>query len=511
MKTVLRFGRGVLILVLVLSLTTALGSGKPVTARETLLASDLRISQVYGGGGGSGYYLYDYVELFNAGAASVDLTGWSLQYGSATGNFASVATNLYAFPAGTTITPGQYFLVQLGAAGTSGLSLPVTPDLTTTNLAMGQANGKVALANIATALGCGATATPCTLPHSNIVDLAAWGTSNNAEGGVTINSGTSLTNQQGGVRKSSGCQDTDNNGNDFDVLSGAELLPRNSASPTHSCMVSQPAIVLTKTVGTDPLACATTEAVSLPFGGGEVTYCYLVENTGDVALALHDLEDSELGTILNDFSYTLAPDASAFITQTAMVTVTTVNSALWTAFNAGPTDVVTATDVATVTVELPVPAIVLTKTVGTTPGVCATTDDISVAEGTTVYYCYQVENIGNVTFDYHDLVDNRLGTILDGSAYALAPGALYPQVIVSATLSATTVNTATWAAYTTVGGPAASAMDTARVVVTPSAISVTELQASAAGGWSSVALLGALALGGVVWRRRRGWSSIKSM
>ena len=33
------------------------------------LSNDLRLSQVYGGGGGStGYYLNDYVELFNAGA-----------------------------------------------------------------------------------------------------------------------------------------------------------------------------------------------------------------------------------------------------------------------------------------------------------------------------------------------------------------------------------------------------------------------------------------------------------
>jgi len=39
MKTVLRFGRGVLILALVMSLTTALGSGNPVTASQTLLAA----------------------------------------------------------------------------------------------------------------------------------------------------------------------------------------------------------------------------------------------------------------------------------------------------------------------------------------------------------------------------------------------------------------------------------------------------------------------------------------
>ncbi len=53
------------------------------------LANDLRISQVFGGGGGAGYYLYDYVELFNAGTSSISLDGYSLQYGSATGNFKS--------------------------------------------------------------------------------------------------------------------------------------------------------------------------------------------------------------------------------------------------------------------------------------------------------------------------------------------------------------------------------------------------------------------------------------
>jgi predicted extracellular nuclease/methionine-rich copper-binding protein CopC len=196
---------------------------------------NLVISQVYGGGGGSGYYLYDYVELFNRGLSPVTLDGWSLQYGSATGNFASTGTNLYTFPDGIIVAPGRYFLVQLGSAGTSGLALPTTPDLVTTNLNMAQGNGKVALANINSALGCGATATPCLLPDSRIVDLAAYGTSNNAEGDVTINYGVALTNQQGGVRKMAGCQDTDVNGDDFDVLSGASLLPRNSSSPSHSC------------------------------------------------------------------------------------------------------------------------------------------------------------------------------------------------------------------------------------------------------------------------------------
>ncbi len=190
------------------------------------------ISQVYGGGGattGSPTYKNDYVELFNTSSSPAVLTGYSIQYGSSTGNFTSV----YAFPAGTTIPAGKYLFVQVSSAGTAGGNFPVSPDLTTTNLNMAAGSGKVALANISSALGCGATATPCTLPHANIVDLAAYGASNNGEGGTTVNNGTAITNAQGGVRKSNGCQDTDNNNSDFDVVNNP--VPRNLSTTPNIC------------------------------------------------------------------------------------------------------------------------------------------------------------------------------------------------------------------------------------------------------------------------------------
>ena len=56
------------------------------------------------------------------------------------------------------------------------------------------------------------------------------------------------------------------------------------------------------------------------------------------------------------------------------------------------------------------PAIALTKTVGTVPAVCAATDTITVASGTPVYYCYDVENTGDVTFEFHTLDDDQLGS-----------------------------------------------------------------------------------------------------
>ncbi len=98
------------------------------------------------------------------------------------------------------------------------------------------------------------------------------------------------------------------------------------------------------------------------------------------------------------------------------------------------------------------PAIELNKTVGTTPGVCAVGDNITVTAGTEVYYCYQVENTGDVALNFHDLVDSELGVLADNLPYALAPGAFSPQVIVPDTPMATVTNVGTWTAVSALAG-----------------------------------------------------------
>ncbi|HEX8173323.1 MAG TPA: DNA/RNA non-specific endonuclease [Thermoanaerobaculia bacterium] len=195
------------------------------------------ISQVYGGGGatsGSPAYANDYVELFNSSNASVTIGGWSLQYGASGGNFGN-SGNIFTFPAGTSIGAGKYLLVKLGGAGTVGASF--TADFTSTGLSMSATAGKVALVNGSASLACGTT--PCTLPDPRIVDLAAWGSANNGEGGTTINGGSNLDSTKGGIRKSNGCQDTDNNNLDFTVNTvSTGLVPRTSAAPASPCTVS---------------------------------------------------------------------------------------------------------------------------------------------------------------------------------------------------------------------------------------------------------------------------------
>ena len=224
---------GTLFILAIFTSVTFINFASAETAPQ--VSTTIVISQVYGGGGSSVAgvtYKSDYVELFNISSSPVSLNGFALQYGSATGNFGNTPTQIFALP-DFTLQPGQRYLVQLGAPGTAGADLPVTPDATTTNLSMAAAGGKVALTNTVNALGCGATATPCILPDPRIIDLVAYGTSNNAEGGVPVNNGTALVNTQGSVRNGNGCMDTDNNNNDFTVVTNP--VPRNTSSPLTPC------------------------------------------------------------------------------------------------------------------------------------------------------------------------------------------------------------------------------------------------------------------------------------
>src|SRR5438270_4387 len=127
-------------LVVLVSMVVAL---VPFSRTAEALSTSVVISQVYGGGGNSGaQFTNDFIELFNRGGASIDLSGWSVQYTSATGpgNFGSAA-NLIT-PLTGTIAPGQYVLIQ-EAAGTTPVAALPAPDVTdATPINMRAARGK---------------------------------------------------------------------------------------------------------------------------------------------------------------------------------------------------------------------------------------------------------------------------------------------------------------------------------------------------------------------------------
>ncbi len=102
----------------------------------------------------------------------------------------------------------------------------------------------------------------------------------------------------------------------------------------------------------------------------------------------------------------------------------------------------------TCTVTNLAPAITLSKTVGTDPSACASTDVITVAEGSAVNYCYTVQNTGGVSLTIHSLLDDQLDTLLDEAEVTLPVGASF-SYSKTATVPVTTTNVATWTAWMT--------------------------------------------------------------
>lgn len=180
------------------------------------------ISQVYGGNGVT--FNRDYVELFNASTQSVDISGWSVQYSSATG------TGLFSGNGVTVLTgvmqPGQYYLVALATAA-GGAALAGENANGTSNLS-GTA-GKVVLVNSSTGLACNGGSTPCNATQqAQIVDLLGYGSANYFE----TQAAPALTTSTALVRVGNGCTDTNNNSTDF--VTGAPA-PRNTVSALQVC------------------------------------------------------------------------------------------------------------------------------------------------------------------------------------------------------------------------------------------------------------------------------------
>ena len=152
------------------------------------------INEVYGGGGNSGApFSQDYVELFNNGSVAVDIGGWKIQYGTATG---STFSDIITIASGTMIAPNDFYTVTASAAGMNGSTVP--SDATGSNVNMATGAGKVQLLN-STAV---------------VVDFVGYGaTANNSEGAPAPGGSNTLS-----VQRIPNGMDTNNNANDFQAL-----------------------------------------------------------------------------------------------------------------------------------------------------------------------------------------------------------------------------------------------------------------------------------------------------
>jgi endonuclease G len=167
----------------------------------TPVNSPIVISQLYGGGGNQGAtYQRDYVELFNRSLAAVDITGWSLQYASASGS----GWEFTRQPLGGSIGPGEYLLIAL-ASGAVGAELP--PANINGFINMSGTSGKVALVDSFEGL-----VGNCPLGNPHLMDLVGYGAADCREGVATA---PSPSNTTAIFRRDNGATDTNQNGADF--------------------------------------------------------------------------------------------------------------------------------------------------------------------------------------------------------------------------------------------------------------------------------------------------------
>jgi DNA/RNA endonuclease G (NUC1) len=196
-----------------------LGYRYPAAANtDDLISTSLVISQ-FQAGRASPNFEDEFIEIHNVSQSNIDLNGYRLVYRSQNGQ-QDVATPFAVWTTSTVIPPGGYYLI----ASTS-YDGSVPPDITynpaACSCSMSGNNGGLAIRN-----GPNNTGT--------IIDSVAWGTVTNG-----FNEGTPTTphpidaNDNSKVRLQNGCQDTDNNANDFATLTPA--TPRNSAGTPFIC------------------------------------------------------------------------------------------------------------------------------------------------------------------------------------------------------------------------------------------------------------------------------------
>jgi hypothetical protein len=258
-------------------------------------ANGIIISQIYGGGGNAGStFKNDFIEIFNADGATVNLSGWSVQYASAAG------TTWQVTALNGSLAPGQYFLIQesQGAGGTTNLPTPNA----TGNIAMSATAGKVALVSSTTALSGG-----CPVGGA-IIDFVGYGT---GTGGASCFEGTAaaptLTNTTADFRRNNGLQDTDSNTADF--VTGAPN-PRNTpvgttnpsgagaANPASVIQGGTTLLTVLVTPGANPTSTGIVVSGDLSSIGGSATEPFFDDGTnGDVTAGNNTFSFSTVVTI----------------------------------------------------------------------------------------------------------------------------------------------------------------------------------------------------------------------
>ncbi len=221
--------------------------------------------------------------------------------------------------------------------------------------------------------------------------------------------------------------------------------------------VVAPDISLEKTVSTTG-SCPGLETVSVE-AGDSLTYCFLVTNLSDVALASVTIDDPDLGisdtdmTVISGSLALMEPLDVASLSYATTATTDLLNTASATgqpAFSgtgAPLPGTVPVTDSDTANVDVVLPGLSLAKT-ASIDGSCAGSELVEVTTGTAVTYCFEITNtgdshLGNVTIsdDIYGSLNSGNTVAVTGSLALIAPAETVT-VSYGATATSSVINTA---------------------------------------------------------------------
>lgn len=293
-----------LVLGLILLLASVAGAAPAVASSNGVVISEFRFRGPAGGND-------EFVELVNAGASAVDISGWRLQ-GCSSG--AGTASARATVPAGISLSPGQHYLFTNSASG--GYSGTVPGDMT---YGTGFADGSGAR---------------ITLPDATaVVD----GVGGNGVGGTQCREGTGIsgmptTNGDHSYERIGGVQDTDNNASDFSGpkagnpqklgATGGDAAPSVSGtSPDNNAVDVAPnanlSVTFSEPVTTSAAAfsivCDVSGSHTFVLGGGPTTYTldpdsdFTQADTCSVVVDNVGVEDTDTddppGNMVADFTF----------------------------------------------------------------------------------------------------------------------------------------------------------------------------------------------------------------
>ncbi|MFN8445016.1 MAG: LamG-like jellyroll fold domain-containing protein [Caldilineaceae bacterium] len=180
--------------------------------------------------------------------------------------------------------------------------------------------------------------------------------------------------------------------------------------------------------------------------GDVITYSYRITNTGAITLVNVQATDSRFGVVTFNPSV-VAPGAGASAQLSKTVTLADLPGPLMNSVWVTATTALKrkATGSSTVAVTLVYAKVSLSKTVSIAniKPLCTPISNMQVPVNTQIVYCYTLTNQGQATMELGDLSDSHLGQLLTANGQLLAPSAQV-QHLVTATLSVSTTNIATW-------------------------------------------------------------------